>query len=219
MSAPQEPVGGVSDAPRSYRAAWIIAFLMGITTITLMRPCTRHIPEPPPAVGAFPEVQLLDATEAPWGSEQLEGRVYVVAFLSSRCVVEDGCSGVFSALGELQRFFTREKVPIWVVGITIDDHWTASSFQHWSEVAWQTLGSVRLLRGSVAEITAIVQGARALQSESTESGLADELGMPWSMGLILVDGEGQCRGFYETTSDGVDEVRHRAAHVYREKQS
>ena len=67
------------------RNPYVWGFLIGIVTLTAIRPLLRRIPEPPPILSALPEFTLRDTTGRPFGSRELSGQVYVASFFFTRC--------------------------------------------------------------------------------------------------------------------------------------
>lgn len=196
-----------------YRNPWVVAWLVGVTTITLMRPCTRHEPEPPEPIGALATYELEDATGQVWGTERLRGRVYVLGFYSRKCA-GDQCNRILPALAELQKRYTEREAPIWVVGVSLDFEDSAQAFREWVSPAVELYGPIVFLRGIEADSLALLRGLAAMAVEQDLRFVE-----PWDWGLVLIDQQGRCRGFYGTTSDlGVDEVLHRAMHVLRDSE-
>ena len=62
------------------RSPYLWGFVIGIVTLTLIRPLLRHIPEPPPVLSELPEFSLVGVDGKPFGSAELRGQVYVVNF-------------------------------------------------------------------------------------------------------------------------------------------
>ena len=67
------------------RSPYVWGFVIGIVTLTLIRPLLRHIPEPPPVLSELPEFSLVGVDGKPFGSAELRGQVYVVNFWYAGC--------------------------------------------------------------------------------------------------------------------------------------
>ena len=64
----------------AWRNPWLIAFIAGAITITMLRDCTRRVPDAPLSLGAVPTWSLLDVSGTQYSSETLSGRVHILAF-------------------------------------------------------------------------------------------------------------------------------------------
>ncbi len=197
-----------APSPPFWRNPWAIATVVGIATITLMRPCTRYVPPPPAVIGEVPAYELEDDQGRGFGSEDLRGQVYVLAFFSVGCR-GDECNRILPALKDLEEKSGLADPPIPIVAISIDWGKEPAALQRWVEVNTYELVRTRFLRGTAAVATLLLDSLARLEHSPVQK--------PWDLGLILVDGAGRCRGFYGTRKEhGVDEVAHRAIHVRSE---
>ena len=59
-------------SPRTVlRNPYVWGFVIGIVTLTLIRPLLRRIPEPPPVLSQLPDFALEGADGKPFGSAEL----------------------------------------------------------------------------------------------------------------------------------------------------
>ena len=93
------------SAPAILRNPYVWAFLIGIVTLTAIRPLLRHVPEPPPVLFQLPEFSLVAADGKPFGSADLRGQVYVASFFFTSC--RSICPAIMHGMTRLQDGFAR----------------------------------------------------------------------------------------------------------------
>lgn len=196
------------------RSPWFWAAVTGIVTIPLIRPLTRHIPEPPPIVGSLPAFELVDQDGKPFGSAQLEGRVWVGLFFFASC--RSVCPPLLEAATELQTKWGRARLDVTLVAVTVDP--TNDTPARLREVA-REYGAVPgrwvFLTGTEDAVRhVVVDGFATAMGERAEG--KDMLDIAHSTKFVLVDGQRNIRGYYGSDEMGVDEVLNRAEHVVRE---
>ena len=76
----------MSDEKRpAWRNPYVWGFVIGIATLTALRPFLRHVPEPPPVLSQLPPFSLRGIDGKPFGSEDLRGQVYIANFFFTSC--------------------------------------------------------------------------------------------------------------------------------------
>jgi hypothetical protein len=185
-----------SARPPLLRYPFLWAFLAGIIALTLIRPCLRRVPGPPPVTGRFPESVLVGRDGRPFGRDTMRGEVWIVALLRHGC--GEPCDGASRRLREVDETYTALRVG----GIRI------------LEV---------VAGGTVSEERAAVPGAGPARRVVASGGpdvvrdLASTLcaaAEPAPPGcLVIVDAGGNLRGHYPADADGFNEVYNRARHV------
>ena len=99
------------------RHPWATAAVVGVVTITAMRPFTRHIPDPPPVYGELPAVVIATAADEALDTGSLLGRTWVFGPLCDACGVR---STMTSALDALRQRYARSELPVSVYGLEIE---------------------------------------------------------------------------------------------------
>jgi len=185
-------------------------------TVTLIRPCTRRIPDPPPVLGELPAFSLTDQDGKDFGSADLRGNVYVVTFFFTSCVTI--CPKVLKAAKALQDRYKRAELDIRLVSITVDpENDSPARLRKFGEEYGADFSSWTFLTGSRPELESlIVDGFKTYMGEREEGadGLMD---IGHGSRFVLVDEAGGVRGHYEISPLGSDEVFHRSQHVLREE--
>jgi len=200
-----------------WRNPYVWAFVVGCLTLTLMRPLLRYVPKPPPVLGTLPEFALVDTDGKPFGSAQLRGQPYVASFFFTRC--PSVCPLLMTRMRQLQESFRNAGVTdVRLVSITVDPAHDTPEVLHDTEPRYGVDQSRwKLLTGPPERVRALcVDGFHVPGFEQAYRGEGD---IPHTMKLVLVDGAGRIRGYYDADESGLDEVFHRAQHVRDETTS
>jgi protein SCO1/2 len=199
---------------------WVISFFLAIITITAIRPFMRHIPDPPPKLYALPDYTLVDHHERPFTPDTLRGKVWVAAFVFTRC--PSSCPAVTRAMLDLRDRFDRNDIDVELVSISVDpvNDTPAVLAAHADEVGAEH-EHWRFVTGDLGAIQSLAEdGFRLGIGPRTEEagGLYD---IAHSTKLALVDQDGTVRGFYgidptPNVDGGLDELYERADRVVME---
>jgi protein SCO1/2 len=196
---------------------YVVAGIMGVVTITALRPRLRHVPEPPPVMFQLPaDVALVDQNGQPFSTATMSGKVWVAGFVFTSC--PSTCPAVTRAMGELRARFDRMQVPVEMVSFTVDPAKdTPEVLRAYAEQAGVS-EHWRFVTGDPKAVRAMVRdGFRLGIGEREPKGDAGMYDIAHSTKLALVDGDGAVRGFYDIEPDqGLDEIFHRAQHVLAE---
>ena len=99
-----------SDSRPIYRNPFVIAFVIGVATLTFLRPHMRNIPDAPPETGALPGVELIDREGSPVTNVG-DAAVTLVGFADAD--VED--CGASRLLSKLWHMYRSESLDVEVV--------------------------------------------------------------------------------------------------------
>ena len=202
-----------------YRNPWVLGFVVGIVTITAMRPLLRRIPEPPPVLSQLPDYELVDTDGKPFGSRELRGTVYVASFFFSSC--RSICPTIMRGVARLQDGFKKREIDgIRLVSISVDPAGDTpevlrayASSLHVDPARWT------LLTGPPDKIRSIVVDGFKTPMDRKEATPAEPMDIAHTGKLVLVDWEGRVRGYYDADETGLDEVFNRAQHVVRQQRT
>ena len=157
------PPAGTSPPSRTgfLRNPWLWAFVIGVATITLLRPFLRHEPEPPPVLGRLPSFELIDQRGQRFGSAELAGDVYIANFIFTRCT--SICPLLTRAMARLQDGYDERGIEdIKLVSFSVDPEYdTPSVLKEYSDKFgggsdWQ------FLTGDAERITSVLRAFNAL---------------------------------------------------------
>lgn len=195
---------------------WLIGTIFGILVITLSRPLMRRVPDPPPVLAELPTFELANTSGQAYGSEDLEGRVWVASFIFTSCPTV--CPMVTGAMADLQERLAREELPVELVSFTVDPEIdTPEVLGDYAQKYDADFSRWHFLTGPQDRIEAlVVDGFGTAMGDRQPTGEADIYDIAHTTKLVLVDDLGRIRGYYSSNDEGVDEVFHRAGHVLRD---
>ena len=200
-----------------WRNPYVWGFLIGIVALTAMRPLLRRDPPPPPVLGRLPVFELIDQDGNPFGTNEMAGKVWVVDFIFTRC--RTFCPIMSRRMAKLQEGYDLYEVgEVGLLSITVDPEYdTPEVLAGYAETHGADPRRWRFLTGPGDEIYSLVVDGFKLHVARLEPGGDDLVDIAHSQKLILVDGQGNIRGYYDSDEEGVDEVFHRSRHVVREQ--
>lgn len=199
-----------------FRNPFVWAFVVGCTVITLMRPLLRREPPPPPVLRQLLPFELVDASGKAFGSADLRGHVYVASFFFTRC--PSICPTLMKRMAELQRRYREDGLDaIRLVSITVDPDYDTPERLREAESRYGVDGQRWvLLTGGRPLIRELAESGFQVpvgETRGTNDGLSD---IAHTGKLMLVDGNGALRGYYDSDERGLDEAYWRSRHVLKE---
>ena len=207
----------MSESTPFYRNPFVIAFLAGIVTLTLIRPLLRREPEPPPVLSQLPGFTLEDATGRPYGSADLAGTVYIASFFFTRC--PSICPLLMQNVRKLQEGLdAREITGIRLVSITVDPgNDTPEVLADYARNLKADPARWTFLTGPPDKVQELVVAGFKTPMDRAETPPGSAMDIAHTGKVVLVDGSGRIRGYYGTDDTGLDEVFNRAQHVLKQE--
>lgn len=191
---------------------WVIGIVLGITMITVMRPFLMNRPEPPPVLTVLPtEFELLDHHGEAFGPEELQGKVWVVGFVFTRC--PSTCPVISQAMVRFQEQIIHARITddVQMLTVTVDPkHDRPDVLAEYAEKIGADTSSWTFVTGETSEIDRfVVEGFKLAvgEKEDKEPGVFD---IAHSSKLALVDRHGNVRGYYSLDDESLNELFHRA---------
>jgi len=199
------------------RNPYFLGFVIGIVTLTLIRPLLRRVPEPPPVLSQLPAFTLVGIDGRPFGSEDLKGQVYVASFFFTSC--RSICPAMMKGVARLQDGFAQRNLDgIRLVSISVDpEHDTPEVLAAYGTSLGVDPRRWTLLTGEPAAIKSLVVDGFKTPLVSPPPDGPQPIDIAHTGKLVLVDGSGRIRGYYGTDEMGLDEVYNRAQHVLRQQ--
>lgn len=201
------------------RNIWWVSGVLGILTITAIRPLLRRIPEPPAVMFTLPaDYALVDQHGAPFTPATLRGKVWVAGFVFTHC--PSICPTVTKAMADLRGRFDRLGLEIEMVSFTVDPaRDTPEVLAAYAVESGADNPRWRFVTGKPDDVVALVRHGFYLGvGPAKPTGVDNMYDISHSSQLALVDGEGNVRGFYGIEAEqGLDEIFHRAQHVLAEQ--
>jgi protein SCO1 len=199
------------------RNPYLWGFLIGIVTLTAIRPLLRRVPEPPPVLSTLPEFTLTDVDGKPFGSRELAGQVYVANFFFTRC--GSICPTLMRGVGRLQAGFDERGIDgVRLVSISVDpENDTPAVLKEYAAAHGVEPKRWTLLTGDPEKVRALVVDGFKTPMDRVPEGGPTPIEVAHTGKLVLVDAHGRIRGYYDSDEMGLDEVYNRAQHVLRQE--
>jgi protein SCO1/2 len=199
------------------RNPYVWGFVIGVVTLTLIRPLLRHVPEPPPVLSQLPDYELVSGDGTPYGSEELRGQVYITNFFFTSC--RSICPAMMKGMARLQDGFAQRNVDgIRLVSISVDpENDTPSVLATYATAIGVNPRRWTLLTGDPGQVRRLVVDGFKTPLVTPPPGGPEPIDIAHTGQLVLVDGKGRVRGYYASDEMGLDEVFNRAQHVLREQ--
>jgi protein SCO1/2 len=207
----------LSEKPPFYRNPFVIAFVAGIVTLTLIRPLLRHEPEPPPVLAQLPAFTLEDASGKPYGSADLAGQVYIASFFFTRC--PSICPLLMQNVRKLQEGLNAQEISgIRLVSITVDpENDTRDVLADYAQNLKADPARWTFLTGPPDKVRELVVSGFKTPMDRADTPPGSAMDIAHTGKVVLVDGSGRIRGYYGTDDLGLDEVFNRAQHVLKQE--
>lgn len=175
---------------------WLL-LLLAIVAFPLGRSIARPLPEPPKLRLPVPAWELVNQRGQPFGSKDLEGKVFVVDFIYTSC--GGPCPRMTKTMERIQKRTKNLGTALQLVTITVDpENDTPEKLAEYMRGYHVNPTRWSFLTGSEADIERIV--VKGFKSAMTK----EEAAIGHSERLLLVDGDGAIRGIYDSQDpDGV----------------
>ncbi len=171
-------------------------FLAAILALPLARQALGPPAPPLPVLGTVPAFRFTDQNGATFGPETLAGRPWVADFIFTRCPTV--CPLMTERLAALQ---PRLGERVHLVSVSVDpDFDTPERLRAFAVEHGAASPRWHFLTGDTASVQrAITQGFKI--SVVHEGAADDALTLIHGVHLVLVDGQGRIRGYYDSTDD------------------
>lgn len=197
---------------------WWIGGALGLIMITAIRPFMIHRSPPPPVISQIPDFAMLDQDGETFGSEDMDGQVWIVGFIFTRCPSQ--CPAISKAMVDFQSQLSRARIDdeVSLLSISVDP----------------TYDSPEVLKGYAQSLGADEANWRFVTAGEDEDGMENlvvggfkvavgemqddpkgAMDIAHSSKLALVDRFGGVRGMYSIDSEGLNELFHRTLAVIR----
>ncbi len=195
------------------RNPYVWGILIGLVALTAIRPLVRHVPKPPPVIGHVPEFALIGSDGRPFRSVQLKDQVYIVSFFFTSC--RSICPAIMHGMARIQaRLDEREIHGIRLVSISVDpEDDTPEVLRAYAKDLGVKPERWTLLTGDPETIRSVVVDGFKTPLEHGAATPARPIEIAHTGKVVLVDGAGGIRGYYDTDDTGLDEVFNRAQDV------
>lgn len=182
----------------------------GFLALVMALPVTRAaLPAPvplPPMLGTVPDFKLVDQTGAPFGPDRLAGRVWIADFIFTRC--PDVCPRMTERLVRVHRTLGDRAD---IVSVSVDpDYDTPERLAAFARAHGADSPRWHFLTGESGPMQdSVLRGFKVAFSRDSD----DVSTITHGVHVVLVDGRGRIRGFYD--SNDADALERLEADVQR----
>jgi protein SCO1/2 len=186
----------------SGRARLRLATLVGGLALALALALAARAmrPRPPlPVLGRVPEFRLVDELGAPFTTTSMNDHVSVVDFIFTRC--PSSCPRLTATMRDLQTRFQRDAADVKLVSFSVDpENDTPHVLSEYARNASADPARWTFVTGPVDDVTrAVVLGFKVSAAKiATGANDYDVVHGEW---MVLVDGKGNVRGYYPTSTE------------------
>ena len=153
-----------------------------------------------PELGKVPAFSLESEAGTPFGSNELSGRVWAVAFMFTRCPTV--CPRVTRFMQKLQTSAKAAGVELTLVSISVDpENDTPAVLKEYAQRFHADLASWKFLTGDFESIKRTSEDGFKLALEGRADPKAQDFGIIHGSHLVLVDPHSNIRGYYRTEDD------------------
>ena len=180
---------------------WLV-FVALMAGMPLARAFTHTIPKPPALHLPLPAFTLTDQHNKPYGLADLKGKVWVADFVFTSCPT--ACPKLTKRMAQIQHRSRNLIEAFHLVTFTVDpDNDTPERLAAYAQTYHADSTRWSFLTGKSADIEAtVVKGFKmAMGKEETEPG-SNIFSIFHGEKLVLVDGDGAIRGYYDADDDG-----------------
>ena len=192
---------------RLLRLALIIVAAGSAVGIAIFKPR----PQPLPRYGAVPDFQLVAADGQPFGTKQLDGRVWVADFIFTTC--PEVCPLMTERMSRLQTWLRDQRLgdQVHLVSISVDpERDTPAVLTKYAAATHAKPENWTFLTGPQQQIEdAVVRGFKEAMVREKDAAQEDGFAIVHGTKFVLVDGKRQIRGYYDSNDEqSLQQLRH-----------
>ena len=167
------------------------AFLALVMALPVLRSARPAPLPPPPVLGTVPDFRLVDQTGAPFGPDRLAGRVWIADFVFTRC--PDVCPRMTERLAAVHRVLGDSAD---LVSVSVDPAYdTPEKLAGFARAHGADSPRWHFLTGDSQHVQeAVLRGFKIAFSRESE----DIATLTHGVHVVLVDGRGKIRGYYDS---------------------
>ena len=207
IANPPTPLRQVVRGMRLLRLGLLVVSVASAAAIAILKPR----PQPLPRYGAVPDFQLVGADNQPFGTKQLDGKIWVADFIFTTC--PEVCPMMTERMNHLQTWLLNERLgdKVHLVSISVDpDRDTPAVLQKYGETAHARPQLWTFLTGPQQQIEdAVVRGFKQAVVKEKDDSQQDGFAIVHGTKFVVVDGKRQIRGFYDSNdAQSLEQLRH-----------
>ena len=190
---------------------WIAFFLLTFS-YPIYRSMNRVLPPELPRLGKVPEFQLTNGFGKPFGSKDLKGRIYMASFMFTTCPTT--CPGLIERMKVAQKRLKGLGQKAALLSITVDPAYDKPEVlfkfarkNKANPYVWHFLtGSRQDLEALLIDGFKVPMGEKEPVEGVVGAEKVNLMDIAHTEKLVLVDTEGEIRGYYSTDKDGMNRL-------------
>lgn len=188
---------------------WLVAILFGLS-LPVLNQVLRPPAPPLPVLGQLGAFSFLDQDGRAYGSQDLQGQVWVGSFIFTRCPTI--CPAITKQLGHVQKRARNLSQAFRIVSFSVDPtHDSPEVLAAYAHKHGVNPRMWRLLTGPLDAIRSTVEGGLKVAMGELPEGEQDFASLFHGTQLVLVDAELRIRGYYDPAEpEIVDRLLHDA---------
>ena len=189
-----------------------VAFFIVVFSYPIYRSVNRQLPPELPKLFKVPAFSLTNEFGKPFGSKELKGRFYVASFMFTSCPTT--CPGLAERLKKVQKRVRGLGQKIAILSISVDPDWDTPEVlnkyarKHKANpYIWSFLtGERNELKDLLVNGFKVPMGDKEAVQGSVGLEEVTLMDIVHTEKLVLVDDEGNARGYYSTDRDGMNKM-------------
>ena len=182
---------------------WAIAVTF-LFAFPILKSVKRQLPDPLPVLSQVPEFKLTNENGRSFGSQDLEGKVYVASFIFTSC--QTVCPNLLTKLKTVQHRLRGVVDRAAILSFSVDPETDTPEVLYRKAREFHANPNVwRFITGRTEEMkTLLIDGFKVPMGEKSKA--ENIYDVAHSNKLVLVDQKGNIRGYYGTEKDDINRL-------------
>ncbi len=184
---------------------WVLATFL-LFSYPIVRTLLRELPPPLPIYSTLKPYEFVNEFKQPFGSQNLKGKIYLANFIFTSCPTV--CQDNLKKIQKIQKRVRGLGKSIGIVSFTVDPEndtpeklFKLSREQQANPHIWSFLTSDK---SSVSDL--LINGFKVPVGNSKEEIKPNVFDIAHSSKIVLVDGEGNIRGYYSMDDQSIGKM-------------
>ncbi len=190
---------------------WFL-FIAFTFSYPIYKSVVRELPPPLPKLYKVPEYTLTNSFNKPFGSKDLEGKLYIAGFAFTSCPTT--CPALMEKMDKIQKRVRGLGTNIALVTYTVDPEYDTPEVlfkfarkRHANPYVWTFLtGSEADLKKTIIDGFKVPMGKREPISGNVDGEEVSLIDIAHSEKFVLVDWNGYVRKYYETDKHSINQM-------------
>ncbi|MGI4991453.1 SCO family protein [Halobacteriovorax sp. GFR7] len=195
----------------SKKAFWLV-FVLYFFSVPFLKSVFRELPPELPVVKELPAFSLTNSFGKTFGSKELEGRVYIANFIFTNC--PSSCLRLTAEMQKIQKRVRGLGQKVALVSFTVDPEtdnpktlFKYARKHQANPYIWTFLtGKTEDMQATIIDGFGTEMGKMQEVEANVNGETVTMFDIAHSEKLVLVDGHGKIRGYYDSTSKDINKL-------------